>query len=161
MCSVVNEPLKNFCLCTNSVWEIVHVTNQTVITGHRISLYLWLVELHMKNRLLFISWIKTTLVFELFWVEQTFTIQTVFLKMFNKRCKVSQDVTFAGGIRELQAAHPRYNVCMETSQLYGMKYDQLLGKYQKVIVHSSPIIGSVSVNGRFLVKLLTPWGLWF
>ena len=112
VCDVVNEPLKNFCLCTNLVWEIVHISKQAVITGHRISLCLWLVELRTRNHLLFISWIKTTLVFGLFWVEQTFTIQTVFLNMLSKQCKVSQDVTFAGGIHELQAAHPHYNVCM-------------------------------------------------
>lgn len=100
---------------SKSVWEILLL--KFMITGHKMSLCSWLVEPHMKNHLLFISWIKTTLALGLFWVEQPFTIQAVFSKMSSKQCKVSQDVTHAWGICELPVPL-HYNVCIYSSNQF-------------------------------------------
>lgn len=100
---------------SKSVWRILLL--KVMITGHKMSLCSWLVEPHMKNHLLFISWIKTILALGLFWVEQPFTIQAVFSKMSSKQCKVSQDVTHAWGICELPVPL-HYNVCIYSSNQF-------------------------------------------
>lgn len=108
------------------------LSSNVVITGHKMSLCLWLVEPRMKKRLLFISWIKTTSGLGLFWVEQLFTIQAVSLKRFSKQCKVSQDVTCAQGIHELFiATSPQ---CMYINMTSVLKNDEFFGKYKYICI---------------------------